>query len=156
MTAAQTIVLVVGIIAAVASIFGAVVSAASARGARRSADAINSKNHQLAAIDRDAAELRETFSTFVKSLIDPGLQEPYRSGAALANGELLIASRAANSAMESYTNALTTAMVRKDVSTVGEDISSLTAAYAECQEILEVRREALLEPTLRKWWQISA
>lgn len=75
------------VLAAVVSILGAVTAAHSARQARQEARSVTTLNHNVAALDRQAEQLREDYRALVKAIGE--IKGASDIGAIMAAGELL-------------------------------------------------------------------
>src|SRR5690606_29149260 len=122
----------IAIIAAVASVLGAVLAGRSARQARRSAEVINSRNHQIAMLDRDAEELRAAYMMTVERVGTPAGRTHYL-GAVVAACELLMACRAADDTLRQSAEALGDAVNANTADKLGEVMRELREAYSGCQ-----------------------
>lgn len=149
--------LVVAIIAAAASLVSAFVSWRSAKSSSLSARQALSVNHQVAAIDRDADELRTAFQLVAEkmSVYGEGPASMTWVGGVIGALESLIACRAADVKVEERALALQNQIIanyklRGKIRTEASEpvgnasLKDVRAAYKGCQEALEAKRQSIL------------
>lgn len=148
--------LLVAIIAAAASLISALVSWRSAKSSSVSAHRALSVNHQVAAIDRDADELRNAFQLVAERLgtYGDGPASMTFTGGVVGALESLIACRAADAEIEKTALGLQNQVLasyralRKGLGagTVPGDTSlkDVRTAYKGCQKALEAKRQSIL------------
>ncbi|MBF4634752.1 hypothetical protein ITJ38_10100 [Agreia pratensis] len=139
--------LVVAIVAAVASLLAAGFAFRSARDARASANRINSRNHRVAALDRDASELREAFKEVLEATTTPQSGHTWWAIKVISATEILPSCRASTDELEEASLGLQ-AVVRKEKSDepgeLAVAITVLRGAYKAAQLELEAARNAAL------------
>lgn len=139
----------VAILAAVVSTIAAVIAAMESRRARAAAETINSRNHQIAVIDRDADELRSGFASFVSAFASKEPLRPEWGISVLVAGELAMACRGADSEYRARVTALTTlaagGIETMALQSIDARFDELRQSYLARQNALEARRQALLD-----------
>lgn len=135
--------IIVAVIAAAASLLAARASAKSAVRAQRSSERVNGVNQRIAALDRDAEELREAY----KRVASAWSTARGSAGAVALNAELevLRACRASNERLDEEATRLAE-FVSRGVQTgnsVGfsKVVDDLRAAYRHCQGAIAEERE---------------
>lgn len=143
----MTAALVVAIVAAVASLLGAGFAYRSARDARASANRINSRNHRVAALDRDASELREAFRGVLEATTTPQDGHTWWAVKVISATEILPSCRASTGELEEASLGLQAVARKKKSDEPGElavAITVLRGAYKSAQLQVEARRNAVL------------
>lgn len=135
--------IVVAVIAAAASLLAARASAKSAVRAQRSSERVNGVNQRIAALDRDAEELREAYKRVAIAWSTARGSEG--AVALAAELEVLRACRASDDRLDAEASKMTD-FVNRGVQTgssagFSKVVEGLRAAYRHCQGVIAAERE---------------
>jgi hypothetical protein len=133
----------VAVIAAIASFAAARSSASSAARSQRSAERVNGVNQRIAALDRDAEELREAYKNVASAWSTA--RGPAGAVALAAELEVLRACRASDDRLAAEAATLAD-FVGRGVQTgnsvgFGKVVDDLRSAYRHCQDVVAEQRE---------------
>jgi biopolymer transport protein ExbB/TolQ len=137
-------------LAAIVSILAAVIAFVSARRAAREARNITTLNHKVAALDRQAEQLRDDYRDLIKAIGDSSGSVLVRFRSIYAAGEVLRAHPQANeplcAAIEQLINAYTAAATRRSEPTayVANPIEDIRSGFRESLAEIERMRSELL------------
>jgi len=137
-------------VAAIVSTLAAVTAFVSARRAALEARSITTLNHKVAALDRQAEQLRSDYRDLIKAIGDGGGSALVRFGSIYAAGEVLRAHPQANeplsAAIEQLTNAYAAALTRRSEPThyVADHIEDIRNGFRESLAEMERMRSELL------------
>lgn len=130
------------VLAAVVSILGAVMAYLSARRAALEARSITTLNHKVAALDRQAEQMREDYHSLMKAIGD------FRSGkdvgSIMAAGEVLSAHSRASEPLSDAIQSLAGHLVGKTSTGLDDDIAGIRMGYRESMADIERSRFDLL------------